>query len=599
MVDTDKTPDRKPDEADASPVSTALTASVVEAKDEQTPLPAENAAFVQTAAETPAAVLPDDAPLTDAGSGKTPQDAAAEAQALVEQAPALVDVPAGASPVAAEPQPEEAPPAPVAAPVVVAAAVAPPPPPAAPPRSISQPPRPRGLISRFVPKSPTAAIQPVLAPPPPPVVRPERPFVNFMSGMFSFLLVVGILAAAGVFVADRRIKAPGPLPSDKVVVVRGGAADVTEQLQREGVIDKPMLFLFGLYSTGSSSQIKAGEYLFRREASLGEVMETLVEGKSVLHSISIPEGLTSEQIVERLRDSDVLSGEIREIPREGALLPETYKVTRGMQRSQLLERMSQDQARVIREVWARRSPDLPLKSPLELVILASIVEKESDRADERTRVAGVFVNRLNRNMRLQSDPTIIYGLVGGKGSLGRPITRADIDSRTAYNTYVIPGLPPAPIGNPGRASLEAVANPSRTKDLYFVADGTGGHAFAETLEQHNRNVARWRQVEAERSGGSVSAAVTPAVAPAPAPPPPAATPVASADAGELTPHPDLPKVPPLPPIPPPDLVRGPAPEAVPAAAASAAPRAPRAPVQPGAAPDGFDLNSPKQVPKLD
>ncbi len=412
-----------------------------------------------------------------------------------------------------------------------------------------------------------------MAPPPPPAVRAERPLVNFLSGMFSFLLVVGLIAAAAVYFADARIKAPGPLAGDKVVVVRGGAADVTEQLQREGVIDKPMLFLFGLYGTGVSSQIKAGEYIFRKEASLREVMETLVEGKSVLHSITIPEGLTSEQIVERLRENEILSGEIREIPREGVLLPETYKFTRGMPRAQLIDRMTQDQARVVREIWSRRAPDLPLRSPLELVILASIVEKETAKPDERTRVAGVFVNRLNRNMRLQSDPTIIYGLVGGKGSLGRPISRADIESRTAYNTYVIPGLPPAPIGNPGRASLEAVANPSRTRDLFFVADGTGGHVFAETLEQHNRNVARWRLVEAERRDAAAppaAAVSTPDLPPAPAPAPSAATAAAtSVDAGDPAPNPDLPRTPPLPPTPPSDLDRGP-----PAAAASQTPSAP-------------------------
>lgn len=447
-------------------------------------------------------------------------------------------------------------------------------------------PRSRGFISRLVPKSPSAAIQPVPAPPPPPASRSERPWVNFMSGLFSFLLVTGLAAAAAVYVAQRQIDAPGPLAGDKVVIVRGGAADVTEQLQHEGVIDRPVLFMMGLYATGAASKIKAGEYLFRREASLGEVMDTLVEGKSVLHSLLVPEGLTSEQIVERIRDNDVLSGEIRDIPREGTLLPETYKFTRGMSRSQLLDRMAQDQARIVREIWARRSPDLPLRSPQELVILASIVEKETARADERTRVAGVFVNRLMRNMRLQSDPTIIYGLVGGKGSLGRSITRADIESQTPFNTYVIAGLPPGPIGNPGRASLEAVANPSRTKDLFFVADGTGGHVFAETLDQHNRNVARWRQIEADRKEATVPAApvAAPAV-PAPASPPVAA----SADplAGDPVPNPDLPKSPPLPPVPPADLRTG-------EGASGSGSRAERPePV------NGFDLNSPKTVPKLD
>ncbi len=230
-------------------------------------------------------------------------------------------------------------------------------------------------------------------------------------------------------------------------------------------------------------------------------MDTLVEGKAVLHSITMPEGLTSQQIVERLRDNDVLVGDIDEIPKEGALLPDTYKFARGMTRAQLLDRMQQEQARVLREVWARRAADLPVKNPQELVVLASIVEKETGRADERTRVAGVFINRLNRNMRLQSDPTIVYGLVGGKGTLGRGILRSEIDQPTPYNTYSIPGLPPGPITNPGRAAMEAVANPSRTRELYFVADGTGGHVFAETLEQHQRT---WRG-----GGRSRASAATP------------------------------------------------------------------------------------------
>jgi UPF0755 protein len=218
---------------------------------------------------------------------------------------------------------------------------------------------------------------------------------------------------------------------------------------------------------------------------------------------------------------DFLSGELRDVPAEGSLLPDTYKVMRGTSRAEVVRRMQNEQREQVDRIWRRRAGDLPLASPQELVILASIVEKETGRADERTRVAGVFVNRLRRNMKLQSDPTIIYGLVGGRGSLGRGILKTEIDRPTPYNTYVINGLPPGPIGNPGRASMEAVANPSRTKDLFFVADGTGGHAFAETLDQHNRNVARWRQIEAQRKADEEKAAAereanqepAPAVAP--------------------------------------------------------------------------------------
>jgi UPF0755 protein len=388
-----------------------------------------------------------------------------------------------------------------------------------------QPPQPakpsRGLMGRIVPRSPTEAIQPVAAPPPPPVEKRRRPFINFVSGFLSLVMVLALLAGGGLFVGKVQFFAPGPLARDKVVSVKGGTTDVGEQLQREGVIEHYYLFLAGLHMLGKAAQIKAGEYQFKEKASLNDVVETLVEGKAILHALTIPEGLTSQQIVERLRENDVLVGEVNEIPKEGSLLPETYKFSRGMSRTQLIERMQQDQTRVLREVWNRRAADLPVKSPQEMVVLASIVEKETGKADERSRVAGVFINRLNRNMKLQSDPTIVYGLVGGKGTLGRGILRSEIDQATPYNTYVIPALPPGPISNPGRAALEAVANPSRTRELYFVADGTGGHVFADTLEQHNRNVVRWRQIEGERRDAApvdVPAPATPARALAEEPP---------------------------------------------------------------------------------
>jgi UPF0755 protein len=239
----------------------------------------------------------------------------------------------------------------------------------------------------------------------------------------------------------------------------------------------------------------------------------------VQHSFTLAEGLTSDQLVARLLENDVLTGNIREIPREGTLLPETYRFTRGMTREQMIQRMQQAQRRVLQEIWDRRMPDLPVKTPEQLVALASIIEKETGRPEERTRVAAVFVNRLKQKMKLQSDPTIIYGLVGGKGSLGRPIMKSEIEQPTPYNTYVIDGLPPGPIANPGRASLEAAANPARTKEIFFVADGTGGHAFADNYEQHQRNVARLRVIEQQ---GVPAAATPPAAAAAPAAAPPAA-----------------------------------------------------------------------------
>jgi UPF0755 protein len=241
--------------------------------------------------------------------------------------------------------------------------------------------------------------------------------------------------------------------------------------------------------------LKFGEYEFTRHASLRDVASIIGEGKVVQHQLTIPEGLTSEQIVARLLENDILSGNIKEIPREGTLLPESYKFTRGTTREQMIQRMQQSQKKVVQDIWERRMPDLLLKSPEQLVTLASIVEKETGKPEERTRVASVFMNRLKTRMKLQSDPTIIYGLVGGKGTLGRPIMRSEIDQHTPYNTYVIEGLPPGPIANPGRASLEATANPARTRELFFVADGTGGHAFAENYDQHQKNVARLRVIE--------------------------------------------------------------------------------------------------------
>jgi UPF0755 protein len=359
--------------------------------------------------------------------------------------------------------------------------------------------------------SPSEALHPEAppAPPAPPPPSKRRPTLSALSGFLSFLLVAAIAAAIGVGFGQQKIREPGPLREDKVLFIapRTEVPEILGQLEREGVIDTPILLNLALWLEGNRSNVKAGEYLFKREASLRDVIDTLVSGKQVLHSITIPEGLTSEQIVQRLRDSDVLVGDIRDIPKEGLLLPETYRVARGMARGDLLRKMQDEQRKLLEQIWSRRSPDLSLRTPYELVTLASIVEKETGRADERTRVAGVFLNRLSKRMKLQSDPTIVYGLVGGKGTLGRGITRAEITQASAYNTYVIEGLPPGPIANPGRAALEAVANPSRTKDLYFVADGTGGHAFAETLDQHGRNVTRWRQIEKEAKDSKADAAV--------------------------------------------------------------------------------------------
>ena len=372
------------------------------------------------------------------------------------------------------------------------------------------------LFGRRVMLSPSEALQPENAPPPPTTTRRKRPALEAFSGFLTFLLVLSVLAGLAVVYTGHAIRQPGPLASDKAVMIAQGSDvdEIIEQLQSQGVIDSPFLFNLALFVEGTRGKLKAGEYMFKQNASLQDVIDTIVQGRAILHSLTIPEGLTSKQIVERLREDDILAGDIREIPREGALLPETYKFQRGDSRDKLLQKMARDQSLLLDEIWRRRSPDLPLASPYELVTLASIVEKETGKADERPRVAGVFINRLRKHMRLQSDPTIVYGLVGGQGSLGRPLTHADVETSSPYNTYLVDGLPPGPIANPGRAALEAAANPSRTQDLYFVADGAGGHVFSESLDLHNRNVQRLRQFE-QNNKAKPAAPGAPA-APAPA-----------------------------------------------------------------------------------
>ncbi len=349
----------------------------------------------------------------------------------------------------------------------------------------------------------------------PPSRRARHPIVIVGNAIFTILLLLAVFVGGGILYGSKQFTAPGPLASERTVNIpqRTGLRDMADLLKREGVIENSTFFVMGAVILGATEKMKAGEYVFQKNASMSEVLETIIEGKSIQHSVTIAEGLTTQQIVQRLNEAEVLSGPIQRIPGEGSLLPETYRVTRGTTREQLLQRMAAAHKRMVEEIWAKRAADLPISNINEFVTLASIVEKETAIASERTRVAGVFVNRLNKKMRLQSDPTIIYGLVGGKGSLGRSLTRADIDQPTPYNTYTIAALPPGPIANPGRASLEAVANPARTKELYFVADGTGGHVFAETYEQHLKNVARWRDFQKQNAPQQTQPAVAPQTPP--------------------------------------------------------------------------------------
>ncbi len=349
--------------------------------------------------------------------------------------------------------------------------------------------------NRFALKSPNEALQPISTPEPPPKRRRKGGLLGKISGLLTFLVVVGFAGGGIAYYISNQTNASGPLLSDKIVMIPRNSSgdDIIEQLGRENIIAHQGLM--SAYLMVKRPKLRAGEYLFKKQASMSDVIDVLVNGKPIIHKVTIPEGLTSEQIIERLIENDILNGEISETPREGTLLPDTYTFERGYTREQMLKSMRTAHEKLVKEIWAKRAPDVPLRSAADLVTLASIVEKETGKADERPHVAGVFANRLNRDMRLQTDPTVVYGIVGGKGSLGRGLTRTELDTPTPFNTYLIKGLPPGPIANPGKAALEAAGNPARTRDIFFVADGKGGHSFAETNEQHVRNVARWRQIE--------------------------------------------------------------------------------------------------------
>jgi UPF0755 protein len=399
----------------------------------------------------------------------------------------------------------------------------PPKPGSAPPNSAQAAARGTAVKSRrFAPRSARTALEPERVPTPRRrSKRVRHPLVVAGNAIFTVLILLAVVVGVVLFVGKQRFENPGPLTEDKVVnITRGlGIRDISELLVREGVIDQPWIFVGGVVAMKARDGLKYGEYQFTRHASVRGVVETIIEGKVVQHLLTIPEGLTSEQIVARLLENNALSGSIKEIPREGTLLPEGYRFTRGAPREQIIQRMEQANRRIVEEVWEHRVSDLPIKTPEQLVTLASIIEKETARPDERTRVAAVFVNRLRQKMRLQSDPTIIYGLAGGKGTLGRPIMKSEIEQATPYNTYVIEGLPPGPIANPGRASLEAAANPARTKEIYFVADGSGGHIFSDSYEQHVKNVARLRAIEQGQNPPAPPVIEAKPVAPEPTPTP--------------------------------------------------------------------------------
>lgn len=383
-----------------------------------------------------------------------------------------------------------------------------------------RPPRDSGARGPRAPRSAREALQPDQVPPPPRRSRAARHPVVVSLNFLVTVIIVALVAIGGVgLYAKVQFDQAGPLATERVVPVTTGEglAEIAESLEENGIISNRWVFRAAVAFYGNQSRLQAGEYLIPAQASMREIMDLMVEGDTLVYAITIPEGLTSEQIVARLMANEILTGDIAEIPPEGTLLPETYQFSRGDTRQSIIDRMMRDHDRLVAEIWNRRAEGLPIASPEELVILASIVEKETGIADERSRVAAVFINRLNRGMRLQSDPTVVYGVYGGAGApAGHVLLRSELDRLTPYNTYLIDGLPAGPIANPGVAALEAVANPSRTNDIYFVADGTGGHVFAETLEEHNRNVARWRQILAERAAEAAAAAEAPPTEEAPA-----------------------------------------------------------------------------------
>lgn len=357
----------------------------------------------------------------------------------------------------------------------------------------------------IIPKTASEALRPEAGTPPP--VKRSRAsrsqFVVFLNFLISLIILVVLAVGAAVYFGRQEFFGPGPSVAGDTFLVKPktGVADIADQLERRGLISDARIFRLGVRAYGNDAALKAGEYEIKPHASMRDIMELLKSGKSVLYSLTIPEGLTVEQAWQRIAEQETLSGDMpATMPPEGSLATDTLRFTRGATRQQMVDKLLADQQKLVEEVWERRSPDLPLANIDEFVTLASIVEKETGRGDERSRVAGVFLNRLAKGMRLQSDPTILYGLFGGKGRpADRPIYQSDIEKPTPYNTYVINGLPPTPIANPGRAALEAVANPSKTTDLYFVADGSGGHVFASTLEEHNENVARYRAFQKKQA----------------------------------------------------------------------------------------------------
>jgi UPF0755 protein len=325
--------------------------------------------------------------------------------------------------------------------------------------------------------------------------------LSFFRWVLFFVALLVTLMGGGLLLGHQMLVAHGPLDKTKTVLIPRGAGPATmaKILQAEDVISHPQLFRVALMVDPNPKPIKAGEYELPPHISMSALVDLLQSGKVVQRRLTIPEGATTAEIVELVRKTEPLTGDITIDVKEGDLLPETYFYSRDDTRDGMLARMKEAMEKTLDEAWRKRAAGLPYASKRDALIMASIVEKETGVAAERTKVAAVYVNRLRLKMRLESDPTTIYGVTGGKGMQGRELSRADLQSSSPYNTYVVAGLPPGPICNPGRASiLAAVAPAPRDRSLYFVADGQGGHVFANNVYEHNRNVARWKEIQRQK-----------------------------------------------------------------------------------------------------
>lgn len=326
---------------------------------------------------------------------------------------------------------------------------------------------------------------------------------KFLFGIFALFLLVATVVAVHWY--DTLIE-PGPLIDYKTVVIPKGARiqQIGERLEKAGIIKSTgmippkWVFVSAVRLQEVHREMRAGEYKFRPGISIRHVISLLRKGQIVNRRVTITEGMTVPQIIETLVAAEGLEGVVFPIPKEGDLLPDTYYYAFGESRQSIVDHMALKMQRALDALWPKRAPNLPIKTKEEAVILASIVEKEAGLESERRRVAGVFINRLKKGMRLESDPTVVYAVNGAKGALGRGLKKSELRKDHPYNTYRIPGLPPGPICSPGWASIEAVLNPENTQAIFFVADGTGGHKFSKTLQEHQNAVRKWRAIERKR-----------------------------------------------------------------------------------------------------